>query len=237
MNGPVLYSEPGSEPRQANDSSAQVSLAPNPLARLFARLINGAIWIGAGLLLLLGSVAVIGGIAFSEIWPLLNELTVAELSAAERIIADALAESFADYRVRDAVLIALIPIAAALLWVILRLLYLCLLVRFAGGDLGHLAMGMRILSYRDGLRPSFGQALGRAMLKQLDVLIIPWLFNGVMTLANREGRHSYDFIAGTIVVREGWTMLPLLEPKPEYLVITDPQLHGDTAIPLPPSRG
>ena len=188
------------------------------------------------MLLLLGSLVIMGGIAASEVWPSLNGLTIGDLPNAGETIADTLSASFADYRVRDAVLIALIPVAAAVLWIILRVLYFCLLVRFAGGDLGHLAMGMRVVNYRNGGRPSFGQALSRAILKQLDLLIMPWLLNGVMAGFTRERRHSYDFIANTVVVAEGWTALPFLEPKPAYLVITDPQLTENRAIPLPPSR-
>ena len=235
MGGSVSYSEPGSARRPVSPEPAQTSYRPAALARLFARIINAGIWLAAGLLLLFGSAGVIGGIALSEIWPALDDLLVGDLPDIDRIAGDALVERFAQYRVIDAILVALIPFAAAVLWVILRLLYLALMVRFAGGDVGHLAMGMRVVNYRNGQRPSFGQALSRALLKQLDLLVIPWLFNGVMATFNRERRHTYDFIANTIVVAEGWTLLPFLEPKPSYLVMTSAQLGENTAIPLPPS--
>ena len=237
MDSAVHYSEPGSNQSEEYAPAPSVSFLPNPLARFFARLINAAIWVGAGLLLLFGSLAIAGGIAVSEIWPLLDNLLVGELPNAGDIITAALAERFADYRVRDVVLIVLIPVAAAALWFILRLLYLCLLVRFAGGDLGHLAMGMQVVSCRHGGRPSFGQALSRALLKQLDLLVFPWLLNGAMVLLNRHRRHSYDLIANTIVVAKGWTLLPFLEPRPEYQLIVEPQLNEGAAIPLPPSTG
>ena len=235
MDGPVSYSEPGHTSRRGSAGSAQVSFTPNLLARLFARVINAAIWTGAGLLLFLGSVAIIGSIVVIETWPLMNELLVGDLPYAGEIIGEALAVSFADYRVRDVVLIASIPVAAAVLWFTLRVLYLCLLVRFAGGDLGHLAMGMRVVNYRNGRRPTFGQALGRAILKQLDLLVLPWMLNGVMVVVNRDRRHSYDFIANTVVVTEGRTVLPFLEPKPAYPVLAGSQLSENTTVPQPPS--
>lgn len=191
------------------------------------------------MLLLLGNLVIMGGIAASEVWPLLNGLTIGDLPNAGETIADALSASFADYRVRDAVLIALIPVAVAVLWVILRVLYFCLLVRFAGGDLGHLAMGMRVVNYRNGGRPSFGQALSRAILKQLDLLIMPWLLNGVMVLIAPERRHLYDIASNTMVVRAGRTAYRSSEPRPmAHSGPTDaPRLSENTAIPLPPSRG
>lgn len=236
MDGSVSYSEPGSAPRPTSADAAQASYAPAPLARLSARIINAAIWLGAGLLLLFGSAGVIGGIALVEIWPALNDLLVGDLPDIGRITGDALVEGFAHYRVRDAILIGLIPFAAAASWIMLRVLYLCLLVRFAGGDLGHLAVGMRVVNYRNGGRPSFGQALGRAILKQLDILVLPWMLNGIMVVVNRDRRHSYDYIANTVVVAEGWTALPFLEPRPARFVIRDPQLNENAAIPLPPSH-
>ena len=236
VDGSVSYSEPGSATRREDPGSAQVSFTPNSLARLFARLINGVIWLGAGFLLLLGGLAIIGGIAISEIWPYLDGLLVSDLPNADDAIEEALTAKFARYRVRDVALVALIPVAAVALWLFLRVMYFCLMVRFAGGDLGHLAMGMRVVNYRNGGRPSFGQALGRAVLKQLDLLVIPWVLNGVMATLARERRHSYDLIANTIVVAEGWMALPFLEPKPAYLGVEDPQLNENWAIPLPPFR-
>ena len=187
MAGPARYSEPGPELQRESPGSTQISFAPNPFARLFARLINAVIWVGAGLLLLLANLVIIGGIAISETWPLLNDLLIADVPNTDRLIVEVLAESFADYRVRDVALIALIPIATIPLWFILRMAYLCLLVRFAGGDLGHLVMGMRVVSYRHGCRPSFGQALSRAILRQLDLLVMPFLLNCALVSSTGTG--------------------------------------------------
>ena len=192
--------------------------AANPGARLFARVINGVLlffltccfWLVTFII----GVAVAGDLV-SNLWPQLSELSIGDTSDAGGIIEDALSDYWETYSVGaaayDIAVLVLVPLGAALLAFVLRLLYLTLMVRFAGGDFGHLVLGMRVVNYGDGRRPSFGQALGRALLKHLDGLIIPWLVNGVMVLIVPERRHLYDIAANTVVVRAGRTALPATE--------------------------
>ena len=92
------------------------------------------------------------------------------------------------------------------------------------------------MNYDDGRRPSFVQALGRALLKQLDTLIIPWLVNGLMVLIAPERRHLYDIAASTMVVRTVLAALPATEPRTRsHSESADaPKLTGNRAIPVPP---
>ena len=215
VNGGVVYSEPGEQPGPAAGSGA-ILAAANPVARLFARVINGALLFILSLLFWLVvfvgiAVAVAGDLA-RELWPLVSEQAASDAPDAGPAIEDALSEYWSSYSVSaatmDAAIILLVPLGAALLVFIMRLMYLTLMVRFAGGDFGHLLLGLRVVNYRNGGRPSFGQALGRALLKQLDGLIFPWLINGVMVLVAPERRHLYDLAVNTMVIRAGDAALP-----------------------------
>ena len=215
VNGGVVYSEPGEQPSPAAGSGA-ILAAANPVARLFARVINGALLFILSLLFWLVvfvgiAVAVAGDLA-RELWLLVSEQAASDAPDAGPAIEVALSEYWSSYSVSaatmDAAIILLVPLGAALLVFIMRLMYLTLMVRFAGGDFGHLLLGLRVVNYRNGGRPSFGQALGRALLKQLDGLIFPWLINGVMVLVAPERRHLYDLAVNTMVVRAGGAALP-----------------------------
>ena len=213
VDGGVVYSEPGAHPGGA---PRPASAAANPVARLFARVINGALLFILSLLFWLVvfvgiAVAVAGDLA-RELWPLVSEQAASDAPDAGPAIEVALSEYWSSYSVSaatmDAAIILLVPLGAALLVFIMRLMYLTLMVRFAGGDFGHLLLGLRVVNYRNGGRPSFGQALGRALLKQLDGLIFPWLINCVMVLVAPERRHLYDLAVNTMVVRAGGAALP-----------------------------
>ena len=242
INGGVVYSEPGERPGAAV-GSAPVLSAANPIARLFARVINGVILFFLTCCFWLATFIIIAVAVASDpikaIWPQLKELAVSDVSDA--VIEDVLSDYWETYSVgtaaSDIAVVVLVPLGAALLAFVLRLLYLALMVRFAGGDFGHLVLGLRVVNYGDERRPSFGQALGRALLKQLDGLIIPWLVNGVMVLMAPERRHLYDIAASTMVVRAGRTALPATESQARSRTeLADaPQPTGNQAIPLPPS--
>ena len=242
VDGGVIYSEPGARPGPAPHSA---SAAANPAARLFARLINGALlFILSSLfwLVMFVSIAVVvAGDLARELWPLVSELAVSDAPDAVPAIEDALSDYSETYSVGaatlDAAIILLAPLGAALLVFVLRVFYLCLMVRFAGGDFGHLLLGLRVVNYRNGGRPSFGQALGRALLKQFDGLIFPWLINGVMVLVAPERRHLYDLAVNTMVVRASETALPASATRPVAQPTEVPQLtERRPGIPLPPSR-
>ena len=70
------------------------------------------------------------------------------MSNAGSVIEDALSDYRETYSVgaaaSDAAVVTLVPLGAALLAFVLRLLYLALIVRFAGGDFGHLVLGLRV---------------------------------------------------------------------------------------------
>ncbi len=242
MHGPVSYSEPGPAQRRGGQSSGSASEAANPAARLFARVINGALLFLLSCVFWLATFIAIGVIVIGDevryLWPILSELKVSDAPDAGNVIEDALSDYWATYSVgaatTDVATALLAPLGAALLAFVLRLLYLTLMVRFAGGDFGHLLLGLRVVNYRNGGRPSFGQALGRALLKQLDGLIFPWLVNGVMVLVAPERRHLYDLAANTMVVSGKQAVRVSIEPGPSETFDT-PQLPGNRAIPLPPS--
>lgn len=243
VNGGVIYSEPGAQPGPAA-SSAPVLAAANPVARLFARVLNGVLLFFITFCFWLATLIVIGVVVAGDLarylWPLLRELNVGDASHAGSVIEDALSGYWETYSVgaaaSDVAVVVLVPLGAALLAFVLRLLYMCLMVRFAGGDFGHLVLGLCVVNYGDGRRPSFGQALGRALLKHLDWLIFPWLVNGVMVLFSRERRHLYDFAVNTMVVKAGQTMFPAPEAHPVAQSADALQLTESRAIPLPPSR-
>ena len=244
VDGGVVYSEPGAQPRAAAGSGPALAAA-NPVARLFARVINGVLLFllsGVFWLAVFVTVAVIVvGDEVRYIWPMLSEVPVSDTPGADKVVGDALAEYWETYSVGavtlDAAALVLIPLGAALLAFIMRLMYLTLMVRFAGGDFGHLVLGLRVVNYNDGRRPSFGRALGRALLKQLDGLIILWLINGVMVLVAPERRHLYDLAVNTMVVRAGETALLASENHTATLSMDAPQLtERRQGIPLPPSR-
>jgi len=225
--------------------SAPVLSAANPIARLFARVINGVLLFFLTCCFWLATIIIIGVAVASDLasalWPRVNGLAVGDVSDAGDVLEDVLSDYWETYSVgaaaSDIAVVVLVPLGAALLAFVLRLLYLALMVRFAGGDFGHLVLGLRVVNYGNGRRPSFGQALGRALLKQLDGLIIPWLVNGVMVLIAPERRHLYDIAASTMVVRAGRTAFPATESQTRsHTEPADaPQLTGNRAIPLPPS--
>ena len=243
VNSGVIYSEPGAQPATAT-GSVQVLAAANPVARLFARVINGAFLFTISLLFWLatfiGIGVVVAGDFVAQLWPLVNELAIGEVTDAGPAIEEAVAEYWASYSVgaatMDVAIALLAPLGAALLAFVLRILYLCLMYRFFGSDFGHLILGLRVVNYGDGRRPSFGQALGRALLKQFDGTGILWLVNGVMVLVAPERRHMYDLAANTMVIRAGGTAWSAPQTQPTGQPTDTPQLTGNRAIPLPPPR-
>ena len=243
MDVTVTYSQPGDGPTPSADSASGLTPA-NPIARLFARIINGALTFTVSLLFWLAALIAItllvAGDLLRYLWPLIAKLDSDELSNADQIIADAISEYYASYSVgsatTDIALATLLPLAAALLAYLLRISYLCLMVRFAGGDIGHLALGLRVVNYRNGARPTFGQALGRALLKQLDSLFFPWLINGLMALFSPERRHLYDLAADTMVVPAAKIPSPAPQTYPSTSATDAPQLTGNRPLPLPPPR-
>ncbi len=78
--------------------------------------------------------------------------------------------------------------------------YAALFVWYFGGQIGHLVVGARVVNHRNGAPVSLGQAVGRAVLFLLDLLIIPWLINCGMVLFRADRRHLYDLMVGTVVV-------------------------------------
>lgn len=243
MSEPVSYSEPGTSlPRENLDSVSGFAPA-NPFVRLFARVINGTLLFLLSCVFWLATFIAVGVIMIGDevryLWSLLRDLPVIEASDADRVIEGALWEYLKTYTVGEATLdsatIVLIALGATLLVLVLHLLYLTLMARFAGGDFAHLVMGLRVVDYGSGQRPSFDQAFGRALLKQLDWLIFPWLINGVMALAAPQRRHLYDLIANTMVVSR--KSIPSQSDQPQPTTAPGaPQLPGNRAIPLPPSQ-
>ncbi len=244
VNNGVIYTEPGEPPGAASGSGSTLAAA-NPVARLFARVINGALlfllscvfWLA--ILITVGVIVV--GDEVRDMWPMLSELAVRDAPDADKVVEDVLTDYWETYSVgaatMDVATVVLIPLGAALLVFTMRLMYLTLMVRFSGGDFGHLILGLRVVNYGNGRRPSFGQALGRALLKQLDGLIFPWLINGVMVLVAPERRHLYDLAVNTMVVRAGDTLLPASKTQPVEQTNGFPQLtERRQGIPLPPSR-
>ena len=78
--------------------------------------------------------------------------------------------------------------------------YAAFFVWYFGGQMGHLVVGACVVNYRNGAPVSLGQAVGRAVLFLLDLLIIPWLINCGMVLFRADRRHLYDLMVGTVVV-------------------------------------
>ena len=106
------------------------------------------------------------------------------------------------YLIVSAVLfVLLVTVLTAPVCVMIRSGCYFLMVRYLGGDLGHLATGLRVVDVISGDRPSRMQSLGRASLKALDVLIFPWVINGLMVLCRHDRRHLYDLAADTQVRR------------------------------------
>lgn len=244
VNSGVVYTEPGAQPDAASGLGPTLAAA-NPVARLFARMINGALLFLLSCVFWLATLIAIGVIVVGDevryLWPILSELAVSDAPDAGNGIEDALSDYWETYSVSaaalDAATLVLIPLGAALLVFVMRLMYLTLMVRFAGGDFGHLLLGLRVVNYGNGRRPSFGQAMGRALLKQLDWLIILWLVNGVMVLFAPERRHLYDLAVNTMVVRAGETLLPASKTQPVEQADGFPQMtERRQGIPLPPSR-
>lgn len=244
VNSGVIYTEPGAQPG-AVAGSGPALVAANPVARLFARVINGVLLFLLSCVFWLAIFITVGVIVVGDevrdMWPVLSELAVSDTPDADKVIEDVLTEYWETYSVGaatlDAATLLLIPLGAALLVFVMRLMYLTLMVRFAGGDFGHLILGLRVVNYNDGRRPSFVQALGRALLKQLDGLIILWLINGVMVLVTPERRHLYDLAVNTMVVRAGKTVLLASENHSATPLINAPQLtERRQGIPLPPPR-
>lgn len=231
VDGGVIYTEPGAQPSAATGSGS-VLAAANPVARLFARVINGVLLFLLSCVFWLAIFITVGVIVVGDevrdMWPTLSEMAVSDTPDADKVVEDALAEYWETYSVGaatlDAATLLLIPLGAVLLVFIMRLMYLTVMVRFAGGDFGHLILGLRVVNYNDGRRPSFWQALGRALLKQLDGLIILWLINCVMVLVAPERRHLYDLAVNTMVVREGEIALLAPENHSATPLINAPQL-------------
>ena len=90
--------------------------------------------------------------------------------------------------------------------------YRAYMVRRYGGTLGHLAAKGRVVSVYTGERPTLGQAISRAALSLLDLLIAPFLINIAMVLFRQDHRHLYDLIAGTAVVAQPDSGFPATQP-------------------------
>ena len=78
--------------------------------------------------------------------------------------------------------------------------YAAFFIWYFGGNIGHLALGARVVNHRNGGPVSLGQSIGRAVVSLLDLLIIPWLINCGMVLFRADRRHLYDLMVGTVVV-------------------------------------
>lgn len=248
MDQSASYTQPGASLPRGNTGSPSGLAPANPVARLFARVINGAFLLFLSVCFWLATFIIIGvmvaGSFISNLWSLLRALPLVGTADDYDAFGSGLARQWETYTVGaaalDVAMVVMLPIAAAMLAFVFYLMYLTFMVRLAGGDCGHLVLGLRVVSYGSGRRPSFGQAFGRALLKQLDGLIFIWLINCIMVLANHERRHLYDLAANTIVVSVRGTAAPTApaaeaEPpaRPE---ITDlPRLPGNRPIPLPPA--
>ena len=116
-NGRVVYSEPGAQPGHAA-ISASVLTAANPVARLFARVINGMLLFFITCCFWLVTLIVIGVLVAGDVvrylWPLLRELDFSDTSHAGSVIEDALSEYWETYSVgaaaSDVAVVALVPL-------------------------------------------------------------------------------------------------------------------------------
>ena len=84
--------------------------------------------------------------------------------------------------------------------VIANIGYLAFFYWYFGGNIGHLALGARVVNHRNGGPLSFGQAAIRAIAPILDWFGILFLINLAMVLIRSDRRHLYDLMAGTVVV-------------------------------------
>ncbi len=83
---------------------------------------------------------------------------------------------------------------------IANIAYLAFFWWYFGGSIGHLVVGARVVNLRNGGPLSLGQAIGRAVVFILDILIIPFFINCGMVLFRADRRHLYDLMVGTVVV-------------------------------------
>ena len=78
--------------------------------------------------------------------------------------------------------------------------YRAWMVNRYGGVLGHLAVQARIVDHNTGQPVTQKQAIARALMELLGLMIIPIIINMIMVLARRDRRHLYDLVAGTAVI-------------------------------------
>ena len=81
-----------------------------------------------------------------------------------------------------------------------NLAYLAFFVWYFGGNIGHLALGARVVNHRNGGTVGPGRAVGRAVASLLDLLIVPGLINCGMALFRADRRYLYNLMAGTVVI-------------------------------------
>ena len=90
-------------------------------------------------------------------------------------------------------------ITAAIL-VAIHTFYRAWMVNRYGGVLGHLAVQARIVDHATGQHVTQKQAIARALMELLGLMVIPVIINMIMVVARRDRRHLYDLAAGTAVI-------------------------------------
>jgi uncharacterized RDD family membrane protein YckC len=85
--------------------------------------------------------------------------------------------------------------ASVIACIALLLLYEPICIALAGGTVGHVSLGLRIVRARDFGRVSFGRALARSAAK---FVLGYWVFMAVYFTRRSQGLH--DLVAGTVVV-------------------------------------
>ena len=83
---------------------------------------------------------------------------------------------------------------------IAAVVYETVMYRKAGGLMGHLSVGARVVDRNNGKYLSWPKAFLRGICRLLDLLLIPLLINIIMVLVSEDRRHLYDHIAGSVVV-------------------------------------
>ena len=88
----------------------------------------------------------------------------------------------------------------SLMLIAIHTFYRAWMVNRYGGVLGHLAVQARIVDHKTGQPVTQKQAIARALMELLGLMIIPIIINMIMVLARSDRRHLYDIAAGTAVI-------------------------------------
>jgi len=112
-----------------------------------------------------------------------------------------LAATIGDLEYSDGVLSVSLNGGPALLYFAIVLAYYVGLEAARGQTLGKMAMRIRVVSEASGLKPSFGPALGRNLLRIVDGLPILYIVGLLSVAVTRKDQRIGDMAANTLVVR------------------------------------